>query len=33
MKCFSIFVNPFFPSLSLLFSGVCVGQNETITNL
>jgi len=33
MKCFSIFVNPFFPSLSLRFSSVCVGQNETITNL
>ena len=33
MKCFSFFVNPFFPSLSLLLSSVCVGQNKTITNL
>ena len=33
MKCFSNFVNPFFPSLLLLLSSVCVVQNETITNL
>ena len=33
MKCFSFFVNPFFPSLSLLFSGVCVGQNTTVEEL